>query len=54
MRASRGNWRRMFIEHPHLRFDGVFVARNTYIRAGVAEFTYRNPVHLVTWFRYFR
>ena len=28
----RGDWRAMFLDRPHLRFDGVYVSRNTYIR----------------------
>eukprot|EP00250_Pteridium_aquilinum_P014643 c22113_g1_i1 orf=231-1166(+) len=49
-----GSWRRMWIERPRLRFDGIFVSRNTYIRAGVAEWNITNPVHLVCYYRYIR
>ncbi len=44
----------MFVHHPHLRFDGLYVSRNTYVKTGVVEFTNHKPVHLVTYFRYFR
>ena len=44
----------MFLERPHLRFDGVYVSRNTYIRTGLVEWRVRNPVHLVCYFRYLR
>lgn len=44
----------MFVHHPHLRFDGVYVGRNTYVRTGVAEFSNSKAVHLVSYFRYFR
>ncbi|KAK9096069.1 hypothetical protein Sjap_021566 [Stephania japonica] len=32
----------------------LYVSRNTYIRAGVAEWKVTNPVHLVCYFRYMR
>lgn len=34
LRHHNGSWKRMFLEHPHVRFDGVYVCRNTYIRTG--------------------
>ncbi|EFJ48339.1 hypothetical protein VOLCADRAFT_81203 [Volvox carteri f. nagariensis] len=50
----RFSWKRMFVHHPHLRFDGLYAARNTYVRTGVVEFTSHRPVHLVSYFRYYR
>ncbi len=44
----------MFLQRPHMRFDGLYVSRNTYIRTGLTEWRYKNPVHLVTYFRYLR
>jgi hypothetical protein len=44
----------MFLESPHLRFEGLYVSRNTYIRQGVAEWKRERTCHLVTYFRYFR
>ncbi len=44
----------MFLERPHLRFDGVYVSRNTYIRTGLTEWRVKNPVHLVCYYRYLR
>jgi F-box protein 9 len=44
----------MFLDSPHLRFDGLYVSRNTYIRQGVAEWKREKTCHLVTYFRYFR
>ncbi|MBA0702622.1 hypothetical protein Goari_022787, partial [Gossypium aridum] len=32
----------------------LYVSRNTYIRAGVAEWKITNPVHIVCYFRYVR
>lgn len=49
-----GSWRKMWIARPRLRFDGLFVSRNTYIRTGVAEWKVTNPVHLVCYYRYIR
>lgn len=49
-----GAWKRVFVEVPHLRFDGVYVGRNTYVKLGVTEWTTRNPVHLVSYYRYYR
>ena len=50
----RASWRMMYLERPHLRFDGLYVSRNTYIRTGVTEWRVKNPVHLVCYYRYFR
>ncbi|WZY98538.1 hypothetical protein YC2023_070867 [Brassica napus] len=32
----------------------IYVSRNTYIRAGIAEWKITNPVHIVCYFRYIR
>lgn len=44
----------MFLNRPHLRFDGIYVSRNTYIRTGIVEWRVKNPVHLVCYYRYLR
>ncbi|KAL0326169.1 UNVERIFIED_CONTAM: F-box protein 7 [Sesamum radiatum] len=49
-----GSWRKMWLLRPRLRTDGLYVSRNTYIRAGVAEWKITNPVHIVCYFRYLR
>ncbi|KAK6938402.1 F-box protein Hrt3/FBXO9, C-terminal, partial [Dillenia turbinata] len=49
-----GSWRKMWLLRPRLRTDGLYVSRNTYIRAGVAEWKVTNPVHVVCYFRYMR
>eukprot|EP00898_Chlorokybus_atmophyticus_P004879 jgi/Chlat1/5392/Chrsp35S05305 len=49
-----GSWRRMFMEKPRLRTDGVYASRNTYIKVGACEWAVHNPVHLVCYFRYLR
>ena len=48
------SWRDVFLSAPRLRTDGLYVSRNTYIRTGLVEWRTRNPVHLVTYFRYWR
>jgi F-box protein 9 len=53
-RDYSSDWKRMFLERSHLRFDGIYVARNTYVRTGATEWKVRNPVHLVAYFRYQR
>lgn len=50
----QGSWRKMWLLRPRLRTDGLYVSRNTYIRAGIAEWRTTNPVHLVCYFRYIR
>ncbi|KAG2708960.1 hypothetical protein I3760_05G217800 [Carya illinoinensis] len=49
-----GSWRKMWLLRPRVRADGLYVSRNTYIRAGVAEWKVTNPVYLVCYFRYMR
>jgi F-box protein 9 len=49
-----GSWRTMWQKRPRLRYDGLYVSRNTYIRAGIAEWRTTNPVHLVCYYRYIR
>ncbi|KAL3678700.1 hypothetical protein R1sor_021656 [Riccia sorocarpa] len=52
--AYGGSWKRMWVERPRVRFDGIYVSRNTYIRAGITEWKIKNPVHLVCYYRYIR
>ncbi|KAL7595112.1 F-box protein 7 [Lactuca sativa] len=48
------SWRKMWLSRPRVRMDGIYVSRNTYIRAGVAEWKVTNPVHVVCYYRYLR
>lgn len=48
------SWRKMWLLRPRIRTDGLYVSRNTHLRAGVAEWMITNPVHLVCYFRYLR
>ncbi|KAI5476418.1 F-box domain-containing protein [Pseudohyphozyma bogoriensis] len=47
------DWRRCYIEHPRLRYDGVYIAVVTYLRRGESQTLY-SPTHLITFYRYFR
>lgn len=49
-----GSWRKMWLLRPRVRTDGIYVSRNTYIRAGIAEWKVTNPVHLVCYYRYLK
>lgn len=53
-REYRGCWRRMYLDRPHVRHDGVYVSRNTYLKTGIIEWTVKNPVALVCYYRYYR
>lgn len=44
----------MYLERPHVRFDGVYVSRNTYFRLGAVTMEVKNPVHLCVYYRYYR
>lgn len=52
--SHRGSWRDLYLDRPHMRFDGIYVSRNTYLRTGLVEWRVKNPVHLVCYFRYYR
>ncbi|KAG9284662.1 hypothetical protein G9A89_004704 [Geosiphon pyriformis] len=47
-------WRRMLIDRPRLRFDGVYISICHYLRPGSAENVWNQPIHLVTYYRYIR
>ncbi|PCH44309.1 hypothetical protein WOLCODRAFT_104900 [Wolfiporia cocos MD-104 SS10] len=49
-----GDHRRLFIEHPRVRMDGVYIAVCHYIRNGLSENTWVNVSHLITYHRYLR
>lgn len=54
IREFHGNWKTMYLDRPHLRFDGLYVSRNTYIRTGIQEWRVKNPVHVVCYYRFLR
>ncbi|KAK3330105.1 hypothetical protein B0H66DRAFT_45964 [Apodospora peruviana] len=51
------SWQRMFRVRPRIRFNGCYIATVNYIRPGQAatsQYTWANPVHIVTYYRYLR
>ncbi|EJF64105.1 hypothetical protein DICSQDRAFT_178617 [Dichomitus squalens LYAD-421 SS1] len=48
------DYRRIYIEHPRVRYDGVYIAVCHYIRNGVGENVWVNYSHLITYYRYLR
>lgn len=47
------DWRRCYIEHPRLRFDGCYISVVTYLRRGESNSWYA-PSHIITFYRYLR
>ncbi|PPQ64215.1 hypothetical protein CVT24_008591 [Panaeolus cyanescens] len=48
------DYRRVFIEQPRIRMDGVYIAICHYIRPGLSENRWVNISHLITYHRYLR
>jgi len=48
------DYRRLFIEEPRIRMDGVYIAICHYIRPGASENHWVNITHLITYHRYLR
>jgi len=48
------DYRRLYIEHPRIRMDGVYIAVCHYIRPGLSENSWVNVTHLITYHRYLR
>jgi len=48
------NWRSMYLHRPRIRFDGVYISKNHYLRPGQTEGNYYQPVHEVVYYRYLR
>ncbi|KAI7902843.1 uncharacterized protein BX663DRAFT_508609 [Cokeromyces recurvatus] len=49
-----GHWLRMFIDRPRIRYDGVYISTCHYIRPGISETSWNQPIHFVTYYRYIR
>jgi F-box protein 9 len=50
-------WRDLFHTYPRIRFSGVYISTVNYTRPGGAsanQFTWSNPIHIVTYYRYLR
>ncbi|KAF9530447.1 hypothetical protein CPB83DRAFT_850941 [Crepidotus variabilis] len=48
------DFRRVYIEQPRVRLDGVYIAICHYIRPGLSENHWVNVTHLITYHRYLR
>lgn len=48
------DFRRVFIEHPRVRMDGVYIATCHYVRHGLHDNSWVNINHLITYHRYLR
>ncbi|PPQ67877.1 hypothetical protein CVT25_010316 [Psilocybe cyanescens] len=48
------DFRRVYIEQPRLRLDGVYIATCHYVRPGLSENSWVNTSHLITYHRYLR
>lgn len=53
-RAYSGNWLQMYIERPRIRFEGIYIATCHYLRPGISDTAWNQPIHLVTYYRYLR
>ncbi|KAJ6518881.1 hypothetical protein C8R45DRAFT_949615 [Mycena sanguinolenta] len=50
----QSDFRRVYMEHPRVRLDGVYIAVCHYVRPGLSENTWVNLSHLITYHRYLR
>ncbi|KAL0576269.1 hypothetical protein V5O48_005713 [Marasmius crinis-equi] len=48
------DYRRLYIEHPRVRLDGVYIAVCHYVRQGLHENSWVNLSHFITYRRYLR
>jgi F-box protein 9 len=49
------SWREMYLERPRLNFDGVYISKASYARAGEYSLdSFYSPWHLVEYYRYLR
>lgn len=49
------SWRKMYLTRPRLNFDGAYISKTSYARAGEKSLdNFYSPWHLVEYYRYFR
>ncbi|KAJ1921214.1 hypothetical protein H4219_000813 [Mycoemilia scoparia] len=48
------SWKKMYMQMPHIRYDGIYISTCCYIRPGSHDNGFFSPVHLVTYYRYLR
>ncbi|ESO86105.1 hypothetical protein LOTGIDRAFT_235671 [Lottia gigantea] len=50
-----GNYRKMYLERPHLLFNGCYISKTSYIRNGEQSLdSFYRPYHIIEYFRYVR
>lgn len=50
-----GGWRKMYLQRPHLLFNGCYISRSTYVRQGEQGMdSFYRPFHMVAYYRYLR
>ncbi|XP_076457204.1 F-box only protein 9-like [Babylonia areolata] len=50
-----GGWRHMYIQRPHLLFNGCYISRATYMRQGEQSVdSFYRPFHMVAYYRFLR
>ncbi|KAF8159469.1 hypothetical protein B0H34DRAFT_703607 [Crassisporium funariophilum] len=54
IKRFQSDYRRVYIEQPRVRTDGVYIAICHYVRAGLSENNWVNVCHLITYHRYLR
>jgi len=49
-------WRHMFVERPHVWYNGVYISKITYVRHGETAYQdqFYRPWHLVVYYRYLK
>lgn len=53
--SSYENWRTMYLQRPRLNFDGMYISKASYARAGEKGLdNFYQPWHLVEYYRYLR
>ena len=52
--APGTDYRSLFMDTPRVRHEGVYISRCTYMRQGLSESSFLQPIHLVTYYRYLR
>lgn len=53
----KGDYKQMLQQRPYIKFQGVYISVNNYIRQGgqvEGSSNLFNPIHMVTYYRYFR
>jgi len=50
------SWRQMYVDRPHLWFNGVYISKVTYVRHGETSYQdqFYRPWHLVVYYRYLK